>query len=215
LHEGILASVAEFFVFDYPILASFHSGGRLLSYFSVVTWASEHEAEHADHVSFLLGADGAVLIPETEIEAAAHARLDVPIVHSMSFALAGRVTSHDTYGEIYAGPAFHYSRLTFAPSIGLETAEFPLRVAGSLGWTQEHFESLLVVEYGGSGYWYSVLMNGWMRSFGIGAFAQCNDGLGPWVGLRLHPLEFWTAALVYNAEDTTKHGMVLGLHWSH
>lgn len=188
----------------------------MLFHLSAIALASEHHEGDAERVSLTLGADGAILTPEPELEAAAHMRLGVPIVPMISFDLAGRVTtSHEAYGEIYAGPAFHYARLTFAPSIGLETADTPLRVAGLLSWSDEHFESAFVLEYGGSGYWYSGLVNGWVQSFGFGAFAQCNDGLGPWVGLRLHPIELWTAALLYNAEDSAKHGMVLGLHWSH
>jgi hypothetical protein len=95
--------------------------------------------------------------------------------------------------------------------VGLETAEMPLRLAGSAAWSDHTFEALAVVEYGGSGAWYLATANVWISWVGVGGYAQRFDGIGPWLGLRFEPIVFW-AAPVYEPEEATA-GVMAGVEF--
>ncbi len=173
--------------------------------------AGDHDAESPRSMPVHLGIDATVSAPEIETEGMAHGQITFPVRKHIGLSFSGRATTA-YYGELYLGPAFRFEQFTFTPSIGLETADMPLRGAASADWANERFHLLGIIEHGGSGTWYHALSNIWLDPIGVGIFAQRFDGIGPWAALQSHHFQFWVAGL-YDPEDE-RLGGIAGLDWS-
>lgn len=111
------------------------------------------------------------------------------------------------------GPAFRFGNIVVAPSLGFEMAEldFDWRVGTLFAWTPDRFEIVTILEHGGvTGPWYSTTANIWAGSFGVGAFAQHLEGVGPWMAVRVQHLSFWVAPVMEMREREP--GIVVGIH---
>ena len=128
------------------------------------------------------------------------------------------------YYEARGGPTFRFGKhgaWVVAPSFGFEHiqaehAEEPWswRTGTMLAYTQHDFETVGVLEFGGAtGLWYSMVLNGWIdisgqAAFGAGAYAQGDEGFGPWLGGRLGHLSLGLAPVVKFEDEELKPGLV-------
>lgn len=97
------------------------------------------------------------------------------------------------YSEAYAG-------LTYAPakwvelsgSLGLETANNPLRVAGSIWMGKGCWTILSIHEYGGSGFWYKSLGTyQTTKTTAMGLYGQRFVGVGPYAEKKFGKATLW------------------------
>lgn len=179
-----------------------------------VAWSEDHEPNDAEKPSptpFHLGADASI-----KPGFAAHAIAGwIPLKH-FGFNVCGRTAYEDEEGFYYearGGPTFRFGRhgaWVVAPSFGFEhvdpeheTEPWSWRSGAMVAYTEHAFEAVGVVEYGGAtGPWYSTTVNGWLHALGLGAYVQRDEGVGPWIGLRVrHAYSFWVAPVVQVPED--------------
>lgn len=99
-----------------------------------------------------------------------------------------------------------YGGLTYAPvswlqvglGAGLEQAEDPWRIAGSIWLGNKRWSALTILENGNSGLFYRSQFNikatNWL---GLGGFAERFNGIGPRaeIGLKQLPLQLWLTKL--------------------
>lgn len=131
--------------------------------------------------------------------------------------LSGRVAyAHEEgfYSTALGGPAFKLGQLkywTLSPSAGFEKSEelWAFRTGLVITLTSDDLELAAVFEHGvATGPWYSTTINWWVaQAFGVGAFAQRWEGMGPWIGGRISHLSLGLAP-VYDPE-TTDHGFIV------
>jgi len=93
-----------------------------------------------------------------------------------------------------------YAGLTYAPaewvevsaSLGLETADNPLRGGGSVWLGSGRWSLLSLHEHGGSGYWYRYLGTFQMtKTVAVGVNSQRFIGTGPYVQVSVGKVALW------------------------
>lgn len=103
----------------------------------------------------------------------------------------------EEYSEGYAGVSYTPKAwVSVSGQIGLETAENPLRVAGTI-WLGKNRESLLIIlEGGGSGRWHKVEYNHRLGAgFSAGYLDQAFKGRGPRGEFEKGKAKIWGAIL--------------------
>ena len=100
---------------------------------------------------------------------------------SDQFGFSSTVIMTPHWSEIYAGPTYSpIPELTLSASIGLEQADNPLRIAGSVDLSLEKFSFSHISEFGGSGYWQKTTGSyNLADSLNIGVNWQTGLGVGP------------------------------------
>ena len=184
--------------------------------FDSAALAADDDHELPARVPVHVGVDAVTPVPEVEPGFAAHALVTDMVTPHFGLSFSTRLAVEESiYAEIYVGPTLRLGRhFMVTPSIGIESADMPLRGAGALAWTDHRFEAFGVFEYGGSGAWYMASANVWLKAIGVGAYAQRFDGLGPWLAVRFdhEHLVFWTAP-VYEPEEATA-GIMAGFEFA-
>ena len=99
-----------------------------------------------------------------------------------------------------------YAGLTFAPlswcqlglGFGLEKADDPWRVGGSVWFGHERYSLLILLEEGGGAFWHRIVANYKLsRVFGIGYMSEEFVGVGPRVEVNIPktPVQVWSSLL--------------------
>lgn len=188
--------------------------------------ASDHAEESAEKLSltpFHFGADASI-----KPGFAAHAIFGwLPFKH-FGFNTCGRTAYEEEglYYEARVGPTLRFGKhgaFVAAPSFGFEQTEelLSLRTGAMLAFTEHDFETVATFEYGGAtGFWYSTILNGWLSisdksDFGAGAYAQGDEGFGPWFGGRFKHLSLWLAPVALFEDEQLTPGLVVGLELAH
>lgn len=136
---------------------------------------------------------------------------DAPIVEHLSLSGTGIVAPG--YAEMCFGPTWHPTKsFSLGVAAGVETADDPWRVAGTVMASHDKFWALGIVEYGGSGLWYKGLASYGVGPVGLGVIAQRFAGVGPRIAGRYHGFEL-AAAPLYDFEAHAPKALV-ALSWS-
>lgn len=135
---------------------------------------------------------------------------DVPAVEHLS--VSGAAVVAPGYAEMYLGPTWSPSKtLSLGVAAGIETAEDPWRVAGTVTVSHDKFWGIGIVEYGGSGLWYKGLATYRVGLVSFGALAERFDGIGPRIGVSYKGFEL-SAAPLFDFEAKEPKGLV-ALSW--
>jgi hypothetical protein len=123
---------------------------------------------------------------------------------------AGRAIGFHVYGlvddapwaQMYGGPSYYPTPwLGLSAGVGIEKDEHPWRAAGTIAASGRGNSALLIVEHGGSGFWYRAQ---YTRTVGsrleLGVFSRRYSPTGPYVALKVSKHTLWVAAGP-NAED--------------
>ena len=111
------------------------------------------------------------------------------------------------WAESYVGPTIRIAPcLQIGTGVGLEQSNNPLRYGGFIGLGNAKYQSLTLLETGGSGFWYRVTVNCPIQKWcGIGAIAEKKLGGGPrfQINIPKNPVQFRIAQLVKNGNQST------------
>lgn len=101
----------------------------------------------------------------------------------------------DGWSEFYVGLTKSVrSWMTVTAQVGMEQADAPWRVAGTVWAGGSKASALLIVEEGGSGLWYKAVASYKVsRHVGIGAYSQRFIGTGPYIEVGIGKVKFWSA----------------------
>ncbi|MFA5945767.1 MAG: hypothetical protein WC802_02570 [Patescibacteria group bacterium] len=157
-----------------------------------------------------LQADTAVTLADGAVDERAKVLIDDPLNKKWSVSVFTLVTPN--YGELILGPTLHVNDFALTVSIGIETAEMPLRGEFSLYWAHRHLEVLISAETGGSGPWYVSFVKEHIGCLTVGILTQRFDGIGPRIGLATDRSEFWISPM-YDYEDGA-FNILAGLSWT-
>jgi hypothetical protein len=121
-----------------------------------------------------------------------------------SIGSAGRAIGFHVYGlvddapwaQIYGGLSFYPAEwLGLSAGVGIEKDENPWRVAGSISAVGRGNTALLIVEHGGSGFWYRAQYTRTVFSrLELGMFSRRYSPTGPYVALKLSKHTVWATA---------------------
>lgn len=137
--------------------------------------------------------------------------IDVSIVDRLSVTATLVVTPD--YGEAYIGPTWMPSEhFSLGIAGGIEIADDPWRVAGTLYGRHKRLWALGIVEYGGTGLWYKALASYDVGPVSLGVLAQRFDGIGPRIAGSYKGFELWAAPL-YDPEAQVPN-LLVGLNWT-
>jgi len=156
-----------------------------------------------------LQADTAVAMVDGTLDERVKVLVEKPFNDKLSLSVFALLTP--AYGELIVGPTLHIQKLAINVSVGIETADMPLRGEVYVLWADERYTFLASVETGGSGPWY---IGSAVRNIGhltVGVLTQRFDGVGPRLGFTSHGFELWTAPM-YDYEDSSTN-IVSGISW--
>lgn len=98
-----------------------------------------------------------------------------------------------SWSEAYAGLTYSPAKwVEVSASLGLESANNPIRGAGSVWVGQEAWSLLSIHEYGGSGYWYRYLGTYQMtKTLAVGVNSTRLLGTGPYAEVKVGKVALW------------------------
>lgn len=107
------------------------------------------------------------------------------------------------YGGLTLAPA---KWMTVSASLGIETADNPIRAASSVWVGSGKWAGLVIAEKGGGGYWYRYLGTYQAaKHLTVGVHSTRPLGVGPYAELRFGRVSLWGSYAVLN-----KRGVVVG-----
>ncbi|MFA5889211.1 MAG: hypothetical protein WCW47_00075 [Candidatus Paceibacterota bacterium] len=133
--------------------------------------------------------------------------LDVALTHPIKpgWAIEGWALKTDGWGEAYVGVSkLLTSWASLTAQVGVEEADRPWRVAGTLWMGNAKFSALVILEEGGSGWWHKVVVTGpaIKHAHGgnvkAGILSQRFVGTGPYMELSFGKASFWVTIPVVN-----------------
>ncbi|MDP2598587.1 MAG: hypothetical protein Q8P49_02030 [Candidatus Liptonbacteria bacterium] len=104
------------------------------------------------------------------------------------------------YSEAYAGLTFSPAKwVTVSGSLGLESADNPIRGGASVWMGRGRWSLLSIQEYGGSGYWYRYLGKFQAtKTVAVGVNSTRFLGTGPYAEKRIEKFTLWGTYAVDN-----------------
>jgi hypothetical protein len=113
------------------------------------------------------------------------------------------------WAQFYGGLSFYPARwLGFSAGAGMETDDNPWRAAASVAAFGRGHRALLLIEHGGSGFWYRAQYARSVASrLELGVFSRRYSPTGPYVALTLGKHAVWATAGP-NLEDGTAMAVV-------
>ncbi len=168
--------------------------------------ARDDEPESLLKLSF----ETAVDLPTENVAKRFKVLVDHPVGEHIGVSATALITP--AWSQVYAGPSFHFGNLGFDFGVGMETDPLPVRVAATLHWTPPSFDVIVLLEHGGSGFWYRSVAKVSLDPFWVGAFAHEMDGIGPWLSVSTHGFEMWVVPIYIDPFDASK-GVVAGISW--
>ncbi len=156
-----------------------------------------------------LQADTAVALADRVVDERVKVLIEKPLNEKVSLSVFTLVSP--AYGELIVGPTLHVQKLALNVSIGIETADMPLRGEVYILWANDRYTFLASAETGGSGPWYVGYAIRTIGHLTVGVLTQRFDGIGPRIGVTSHGFELWTSPM-YDYEDGTTN-IVSGISW--